>query len=238
MASDSSASPPRSPSLLTKEAYWSSFYTDEQHTYESSGNEGEEWFEGQVDNIVEWLVNDLIGPSRAPTLSVLDVGMGNGLFLARLVDEGFTNLHGIDYAESAVQFARRLMEDRRGDWPDGVSVRFDRLDVLACEEELRAVLREGGYSLVHDKGTFDVMWMRGQAGDDSAIEGYLRFLDCAVAAEGLFVVTSCNCTDEELQATFGGSFEHVSSLAHPSLAFGGQTGQVVSTVAFKRRQTD
>ena len=42
---------------------------------------------------------------------MLDVGCGNGVFLKDLVELGYTNLHGVDYSEPAVEICRALLSD-------------------------------------------------------------------------------------------------------------------------------
>lgn len=60
---------------------------------------------------------------------------------------------------------------------------------------------------------------------------------------GLFLVTSCNWTEEELEAWFGegspdvegGRFVRVGKVKYPSFSFGGVKGQTISTLCFQRR---
>jgi 2-polyprenyl-3-methyl-5-hydroxy-6-metoxy-1,4-benzoquinol methylase len=42
--------------------------------------------------------------------SVLDIGTGNGVFLVELAKFGFSNITGIDYSPSAIQFSGSIIE--------------------------------------------------------------------------------------------------------------------------------
>lgn len=63
---------------------------------------------------------------------------------------------------------------------------------------------------------------------------------------GLFLVTSCNWTEEELEGWFGeesngaggdedGEFVRVGRVTYPSFSFGGVKGQTISTLCFQRK---
>lgn len=99
----------------------------------------------------------------------------------------------------------------------------------------------GRFDIIHDKGTFDVFFMR----NDSVlyIESICKHF---VKDRSLVCVTSCNATESELVDCFVNhvplnpilwshqfKFECVSKLPHRSFVFGGVSGQSVSTVAFR-----
>lgn len=53
--------------------------------------------------------------------------------------------------------------------------------------------------------------------------------------DGLFIITSCNWTEEELIESFKGSFEKLVSIPAPSFMFGGKVGSVVTSIVFRKK---
>lgn len=97
----------------------------------------------------------------------------------------------------------------------------------------------GRFEVIHDKGTFDLFYMRGDTTlyIDSICQ---HFVD----DQSLVCVTSCNATEVELISAFTSyqastgierkfKFECISTLPHTSYTFGGASGQTVSTAAFR-----
>ncbi|XP_046886218.1 EEF1A lysine methyltransferase 2 isoform X2 [Hypomesus transpacificus] len=64
--------------------------------------------------------------------------------------------------------------------------------------------------------------------------GYIQALREALKNQGLFSITSCNWTKEQLLQMFSEGFEFVQELPTPSYQFGGRTGNNVTAVIFKR----
>ena len=92
--------------------------------------------------------------------------------------------------------------------------------------------------LVLDKGTFDAYML----GDDSSVAAYATSVARALHADGIFLLTSCNNTAEELVAHFtsdhdcwGGPsrFAEHDRVKYPTFQFGGVKGAAVATVAFR-----
>lgn len=92
------------------------------------------------------------------------------------------------------------------------------------------------YDVVHDKGTFDIFYMRDE------ISAYVSALCRYFVKQGTFVcITSCNATEEDLVRCFTTNcastapfrFREYRRLPHRHLAYGGSEGQTVSTVYFK-----
>lgn len=102
-----------------------------------------------------------------------------------------------------------------------------------------------GWDVVHDKGTFDAISLSEEADARGrrVSEGYKARVVRLVRPAGLFLVTSCNWTEEELEGWFGegsadvegGAFVRVGRVNYPSFSFGGVKGQAISTLCFQRR---
>jgi len=223
-----------SPSPLTSEYYWCKAYEKEFAGYRETGDEGEEWFQREVQAILKWL-------TRLETVtiqsSILDVGCGNGLFLVRLAQLGYKRLHGWDYAPEAIALGKELALKRGLKEFIHLSVR----DLTASHH------RESGsvdsnkldsqvdgpstlFDVVHDKGTFDVFFMAQRCSE------YVNAIANIVLRGGVVAITSCNATSSELCDIFccNDQFEKQDVLQHRSFTFGGISGQVVSSVAFRR----
>lgn len=128
----------------------------------------------------------------------------------------------------------------------GREIEFAAWDLLASSRD--TVLsgdQARGWDVVLDKGTFDAISLS-EARDDQgrrACEAYKGRVLPLVREGGLFLVTSCNWTEEELEAWFGrgspevdaGRFVRVGRVQYPSFSFGGVKGQTISTLCFQRR---
>ncbi|CAI4218012.1 unnamed protein product [Parascedosporium putredinis] len=100
------------------------------------------------------------------------------------------------------------------------------LDRAATSGDTSPVLsgdQDAGWDVVLDKGTFDAICLSDQLDDRGRriCEGYKEKVPTLVRPGGLFVVTSCNWTEEELRAW--------------AFTFGGAKGQTISTLCFRRR---
>lgn len=66
-----------------------------------------------------------------------------------------------------------------------------------------------------------------------------RLLQLLSPNGGIFLITSCNWTDPELQAWFAddadGELRVVGSVDYPTFTFGGAKGQTISTLCFRRK---
>jgi hypothetical protein len=118
---------------------------------------------------------------------------------------------------------------------------------------------KGGFDIVLDKGTFDAVSLSNEVVEEGAkgsgktvqkrvCERYPGIATRLVRKGGFLVVTSCNWTEEELIRWFTG---HVGKEAedekgedglyvwgrveYPKFRFGGQEGQGVCTVCFRRK---
>ena len=62
------------------------------------------------------------------------------------------------------------------------------------------MVEEGQYDVIHDKGTFDVVFMN----EDLDNKAYAKSLCYRLkkSKESVFIITSCNCTSSELDEIF------------------------------------
>ena len=116
------------------------------------------------------------------------------------------------------------------------------------------VARPAGWDVVLDKGTFDAISL--SAGVDArtgrrVAESYRDRVLPLVRPGGLFLVTSCNWTEDELARWFvpprdndddsaaaddgqAARFEQVGRVEYPSFSFGGVKGSTISTLCFRK----
>ncbi|ROW12582.1 hypothetical protein VMCG_00231 [Cytospora schulzeri] len=217
MADDASSKPTHlEPSELGTKEYWDNLYTNE-------------------------LTNHSHNPSDKGTkesTSFLDLGCGNGSLLFALREEGWQGrCLGVDYSEKSVALARQIAASE--DQADNERVEFEVWDVLQGAYDTT-----GGWDVVHDKGTFDAISLSEErdAAGRRICEGYKGRIVRLVRPGGLFLVTSCNWTEEELEGWFGeasaavegGRFVRVGRVNYPSFSFGGVKGQTISTVCYQK----
>ena len=71
-------------------------------------------------------------------------------------------------------------------------------------------MEEATYDIIHDKGTFDVVVMN----PDLDNEAYARSLRFRLKKGGIFIITSCNCTSDELDQIYAkeGLFKKVEEI--------------------------
>ena len=149
--------------------------------------------------------------------SVLDLGCGSAVFLLDLAAGREGRFLGIDYSEVAVALAANVGQKR------GLSqVRFCHADATRLED------LEERFGLVLDKGTFDA-YMLGAA---ASVDRYAASVLAALKPGGVFVITTCNSTADEVAALFTArGFVERDRVPYPTFEFGGRKGAAVATVA-------
>lgn len=211
---------PSSP-LGTKE-YWDSTYDTELSNYKSDGNIGDIWFgEESIERVLNWMLeSDMVNLQS----SIIDVGCGNGAFLICLAAEGFTNLLGIDYSQNAIELARAIALEKKLD------IKYEPVDLLS----------EGGknlianlYDICHDKGTYDAISLCPEEPQNKRLS-YIKAIHNITKENGLFIITSCNWTSEELIGHFKGYFSEVHTIPTPTFMFGGRVGSQISCIVFTK----
>ncbi|XP_078080501.1 EEF1A lysine methyltransferase 2 [Mustelus asterias] len=209
------------PSKLGTKEYWDHAYERELQSFYNSGDVGEIWFgEESMDRIITWMEMQKIPKDVA----LLDIGTGNGVFLIELAKSGFTNLTGIDNSSTAVDLAKAIAEKE--------GVRSLKLQVA---DFLHPAPNISQYDICIDKGTFDAISLS----PDRPAEKrslYQRTLHSVLQDGGLFIVTSCNWTREELVNHFSEGFEMLQELPTPKFQFGGKVGNSVTALVFKRKE--
>ncbi|KAJ2498223.1 Methyltransferase-like protein 10 [Coemansia sp. RSA 1972] len=225
MSSSSKDTPAFEASRLGRKDHWDSVYDRELHNYETTGDIGEIWFGSSAATKMV----SFIARTTQPTARILDVGCGNGHLLLELASRGYTNLTGTDYSAQAVRLAQEIALSEHHD------ITYVEQDFLDPEQVARVA--KGGFDVVLDKGTYDaICLMPTEDGsvDQKAIDVYPESVAQSLTDDGVFLITSCNWTEDELQARFKDHLVLFDRVKHSTFAFGGAVGQTVVTVAFKR----
>lgn len=183
----------------------------------------------------------------------LDLGTGNGHMLFALREDEDDNgirwtgeMVGVDYSPASVQLARQvntqrlqtLNEERAEDEPvDLARIVFEQWDLLS---EAPGAWLGDGFDVVLDKGTFDAISLMPHSGNSPHPCEIYREKATALIKPGSFLfITSCNWTKEELLdwlACEGSRLAFYDEAKYPTFTFGGQTGQSVVTVVFRRSE--
>ena len=141
---------------------------------------------------------------------------------------------GVDYSRGSVELARRIAEEKgmEGD------VRFEEWNIMKDEPGESWIGNQEGFDVVLDKGTFDAISLSEEKDEAGrrVYEGYRDRVQPLVKRGGHLLVTSCNWTEDELKIWFeGGQLEASGRIDYPRFSFGGQTGQSISSVCFRRK---
>ncbi|XP_057704520.1 EEF1A lysine methyltransferase 2 isoform X4 [Corythoichthys intestinalis] len=172
--------------------------------------------EESMSRVLRWMEKAKI-PEEA---AILDIGTGNGAFLVELAKHGYKNLTGIDYSQASVELAKSVLQS------EGLAhVRVKEVDF--CSGGLE------GYDVCVDKGTFDAISLNPDNRSEAKML-YVQALKDSLKDQGLFSITSCNWTKEQLLERFGEGFKFVQELPTPMFHFGGKTGNSVTALIFKR----
>lgn len=153
------------------------------------------------------------------------VGSGNGMMLIELAREGFSNLTGIDYSPKAVELAQKIATDQE------LRIDYKQVDLIS-DVEMAAL---GSFQLVHDKGTYDAISLMIDDPKEKR-ERYLKNVAQLMTDTSMFIITSCNWTQPELIASFKNFFTLHSIIPTPAFNFGGSSGNIVTSLVFKKNQ--
>ena len=146
---------------------------------------------------------------------------------------------GVDYSEKSVEFAKRIAVDNNLGEKE---VDFKWWDIMSqAPSNILTGQQENGWDVILDKGTFDAISLSEEkdAQGRRICEGYKERIVPLMRKGGIFLVTSCNWTPQELKGWFeGGEGEAklsvVGEIAYRSFKFGGAVGQTISSVCFQK----
>ena len=95
-----------------------------------------------------------------------------------------------------------------------------------------------GWDVVLDKGTFDAISLSEEKDLNGrrVCERYKERVVPLIRDGGILLITSCNWTEDELNAWFnGGELEMVENIKYKSFSFGGKKGQTISSVCYRKQ---
>ncbi|GAA5922989.1 hypothetical protein JCM3775_006212 [Rhodotorula graminis] len=233
---------PLPPSRLGTQDHWNSVYEREVKMFNEIGDEGEVWFgEDSAQDMVEW------AEEHFPRLDgrILDLGTGNGQLLFAFSAAGYTSLTGVDYSPLSIRLAESVLAARLASDEHTVSspppafFTADILDVALGEAVPHVTDSEEKWDLVTDKGTYDAVCLSDEVRQGRSLrELYVESVSKLLQPGGLFLITSCNWTQAELEKAFVTPATGLSVHSHvprASFQFGGSTGSSITTVAFEKQ---
>lgn len=179
------------------------------------------------------------------TTSFLDLGCGNGSILFSLRDNHWAGpLAGVDYSPRSVALAKQVAATHSSTSPPSSSeILFSEYDILNGPPMATVFPSQATWDVVLDKGTFDAISLSDatDARGRRVCEGYKERVLPMVATGGLFLITSCNWTEQELRGWFvggepvdGARFEEAGRVKYRTFSFGGVQGQTISTLCFRK----
>ncbi|KAK2463429.1 hypothetical protein APHAL10511_004515 [Amanita phalloides] len=216
------------PSKLGTKEYWDNVYEEELVNFEELGDEGEIWFGIEtVEKMVDWTRTSAPHSCRP---SIIEIGSGNGTLLFALAEAGYppSTLTGIDYSADAVNLAKAISKER-----DIKGITFMENDFLKDDLHLHNT-----WDIVLDKGTYDAIALgpKDEHGHSPAAFYPTRLVKL-LKPGSYFLITSCNFTENELKSTFVTAetgLEYHSRIQHAAYTFGGRSGSICASVAFRK----
>ena len=203
--------------------YWEALYQTELGNYDDNPEDhGEVWFGKRVESKLAMFIEE----NFSKTSSILDIGCGNGHFVKRLCETGFTQLTGIDYSESAIRLAQKICN----------SATFRQCDILDESQTLASK-----FDLIFDKGTFDAICLIPSHEECKSylLAGrYSKFIEKCLHSHTKLIITSCNWTRDELVKLFSMNWipdDSFPPIEHSTLRFGNSQGQNVTSIVFKKK---
>lgn len=219
-------------SKLGTKKYWDDFYALERENFSKNPEDtGECWFDdnGAEERMVEFLV-DNDGELRISTQSkMIDLGTGNGHLLFELCENDFDGpMVGVDYSEESVQFASHISKAKGYD----TNTKFMAADIFDSSWS------PGKFDIVLDKGTLDAIALSGKkfANDKTVIDVYSTVIEKLLESGGIFLITSCNFTEQELiNIVQTDRLKVWKRINYPVYEFGGVKGTTICSVAFVKQ---
>ncbi|XP_067613176.1 EEF1A lysine methyltransferase 2 [Eurosta solidaginis] len=209
--------------LGTKD-YWDKSYAREIKNYKNFGDVGEIWFdEDSHIRVINWLLQqDYISND----VTIADMGCGNGMLLIELAREGYKNLLGVDYSPKAIELAEQIAKDQ------DLNISYKVVDLLNTELCQQQIGKSIG--IVHDKGTYDAISLCPDNPKEKR-DAYISTVYNVMDEKSLFIITSCNWTEDELLTSFANKFCKKCIIPTPTFKFGGKVGSVVTSIVFTKK---
>ncbi|QLQ80592.1 hypothetical protein HG537_0D05930 [Torulaspora globosa] len=216
-------------SQLGTKKYWDEFYALERDNFSKNPEDtGECWFDdnGAEERMVEFLVENIGQEKIDLGTKVIDLGTGNGHLLFELYENEFAGpMLGVDYSEESVEFAREISKSNGCD----DKIKFAVADIFAPD------WNPGLFDLVLDKGTLDAIALCEKTLPDGRrmVDGYSKVVEKLLDQGGIFLITSCNFTEDELISIVETNRLKVwKTIEYPVYEFGGVKGTTICSVAF------
>lgn len=251
-------------SKLGTKTYWDNFYDREITNFSQDKNDlGERWFddsdaEYQMIELLMQIYMDSYDEiafknAETDTTNFIDLGTGNGHFLFELMqNEDFeadfthkTKLLGCDYSAKSIELAKNIQKEKFGD-NEAIQkdLTFEVIDLFDEKSDFFQKVKTTNnekFQVVTDKGTLDAIALSGMSKFSESLDKelplehfYPYVIDNLLAKDGIFIITSCNFTQEELikiiEST--GNLKYYKHVNYPSIEFGGVKGSTICTVAF------
>ncbi|OAR02121.1 hypothetical protein LLEC1_01644 [Akanthomyces lecanii] len=250
------------PSELGTREYWDELYTTEVANNAANPDDvGTVWFddssaEEEMLAFLARLAGDAASPdsdstaAQTPatatlsksTTSFLDLGCGNGSILFALRAAGWRGpLTGVDYSAHSIRLASQIASSKAS---FASNITFAEWDLIHGPPLSATTLApQHTFDVVLDKGTFDAISLSDatDAAGRRACEAYRARVLPLLPVGGLFLITSCNWTEDELRGWFvggervaGAAFEEAGRVQYQMFSFGGVSGQTISTLCFRK----
>ncbi|KAM9952847.1 hypothetical protein ACTFIW_006191 [Dictyostelium discoideum] len=208
--------------VLGTKGHWDSAYDRELDCFEETGDVGEIWFGKSCLKTMCKGVSQLSELNKE-TSKIIDLGCGNGMTLIELSKLGFKKLDGSDYSDKGIELAKRIMEEEG----------FNHINYFV-DDITDSKIEQYVYDAVLDKGTFDAIALSEDR--DRMKQLYKQHVEHILKPDGIFVITSCNYTENELKLYYTSpQFEFIKNIQYPVFSFGGSKGTTQTTLIFKKK---
>lgn len=241
-------------SKLGTKKYWDDFYDKEINNFKQDTNDlGERWFDDSDAEykMIEFLLQEVEDPDTEigfkndkNVTNFIDLGTGNGHFLFELINDcdffdsfdETSKLMGCDYSSQSIKFANDIKKGK-----------FSALEFMQSNLTFKVIdlfdeaTDFDKFEVVTDKGTLDAIALSGikkhytaTSKEMSLVDIYPYVIEKVLSPNGIFLITSCNFTQEELVEIIesSGSLKYYKHITYPSIEFGGVKGSTICTVAF------
>lgn len=178
-----------------------------------------------------------------------------------LAESGYSpqQLTGVDYSEASIELSKAIIKEHETE-EDFSGIKLEAVDVIQDDYSKNGTNQ---YDSVLDKGvcinaefatylfqfaltllspqTFDAIALCPTPEDGSQHPSDIypsRIASLTKSNGGIFLITSCNFTEDELKKRFitpQTGFEYLENIPRQTFEFGGSVGQTIVTVAFKKR---